>query len=67
MSSWENQAAAFEKIYDQHGRIDIVFANAGITEKGSLLPDKKEDSTKGPTKPNLATLNVNLIGVIYCK
>jgi len=64
VSSWESQAAVFEKIYTQQGRIDVVFANAGITEKGSLLPDK--DSSKGPTKPNLATVNVNFIGVIYC-
>lgn len=41
-----------------------MFANAGITEKGSLLPTKGEEA---PSKPDLATLNVNLVGVIYCK
>ncbi|KAJ6088546.1 hypothetical protein N7486_009807 [Penicillium sp. IBT 16267x] len=63
VSSWESQAAVFEKIFTQHGRVDIVFANAGITEKGSLLP--QDGAGNGPVKPNLATLNVNLIGVIY--
>ncbi|KAJ5825357.1 hypothetical protein N7474_002495 [Penicillium riverlandense] len=66
VSSWDSQAAAFEKIHAQQGRIDIVFANAGITEKGSLLPSKNPDGArKGPVKPNLATLNVNLVGLIY--
>jgi NAD(P)-dependent dehydrogenase (short-subunit alcohol dehydrogenase family) len=65
VSSWESQAAVFGKIYEQQGRIDIVFANAGITEKGNLLPEKGD--SKGPTKPNLATVNVNFVGVIYCK
>ncbi|KAE8366146.1 hypothetical protein BDV27DRAFT_156226 [Aspergillus caelatus] len=64
VSSWESQTAVFEKVYAEQGRIDIVFANAGITEKGSLLP-AKHDGNEGPPKPNLATLNVNLVGAIY--
>ncbi|KAJ5919153.1 hypothetical protein N7466_010096 [Penicillium verhagenii] len=64
VSSWESQAAVFEKIFHQQGRIDMVFANAGITERGSLLPSK---DGKGPVKPNLGTLNVNLVGTIYCE
>ena len=63
VSSWESQAAAFEEVYNQQGRIDHVFANAGITEKGKLIV-KDEDK---PSKPDLATLNVNLVGVMYCK
>ncbi|KAJ5946107.1 hypothetical protein N7454_002946 [Penicillium verhagenii] len=62
VSSWESQAAVFEKVFHQQGRIDMVFANAGITERGSLLPSK---DGQGPVKPNLGTLNVNLVGTIY--
>ncbi|KAJ5732483.1 hypothetical protein N7493_003964 [Penicillium malachiteum] len=65
VSSWESQAEVFEKIFDQQGRIDIVFANAGITEHGSLLPPKDGDLSTGPSKPSLATVNVNLVGAIY--
>lgn len=65
VSSWESQAVAFERVYTQQGRIDIVFANAGITEKGSLLPEMTGTSN-GPVKPNLATVNVNFVGCIYC-
>jgi NAD(P)-dependent dehydrogenase (short-subunit alcohol dehydrogenase family) len=64
VSSWESQAAAFEKIYAQQGRVDIVFANAGISKEGNLLPAKGDAA---PVKPNLTTMNVNLVGVIYSK
>ena len=63
VSSWESQAAAFENVVAQQGRVDVVFANAGITEKGSLMPEKDGK----PTKPELATINVNFIGVLYSK
>ncbi|KAJ5249106.1 hypothetical protein N7468_000557 [Penicillium chermesinum] len=65
VSSWESQAAAFENVYKNQDRIDIVFANAGITEKGSILIHEEGSQDQGPTKPNLATLNVNLIGTLY--
>jgi NAD(P)-dependent dehydrogenase (short-subunit alcohol dehydrogenase family) len=61
VSSWESQAAAFERVFAQQGRVDVVFANAGITEKGSLLPEKDGKLTK----PELATINVNFVGVVY--
>lgn len=64
VSSWESQAAAFEKTYTQQGRVDIVFANAGISREGNLLPVKGDSP---PVKPNLTTMNVNLVGVIYSK
>jgi NAD(P)-dependent dehydrogenase (short-subunit alcohol dehydrogenase family) len=63
VSSWESQAAAFENVVAQQGRVDVVFANAGITEKGSLLPEKDGKLTR----PELATINVNFVGVLYSK
>ncbi|GAM37647.1 short-chain dehydrogenase [Talaromyces pinophilus] len=63
VSSWESQAAAFKEVVQQQGRVDYVVANAGITEKGDLLA--KEAETEEPSKPVLATLDVNLTGVIY--
>lgn len=64
VSSWDSQATAFEKIKAKQGRIDVVFANAGISKEGNLLPAKGD---AGPVKPNLTTMNVNLVGVIYSK
>ncbi|QKX59957.1 uncharacterized protein TRUGW13939_07099 [Talaromyces rugulosus] len=61
VASWESQAAAFEDVVKHQGRVDYVFANAGVTERGTLI-DKNEEK---PSKPVLATLDVNLSGVIY--
>ncbi|KAL4898720.1 hypothetical protein BDV59DRAFT_197598 [Aspergillus ambiguus] len=61
-SSWEAQAAVFEKVYAERERIDVVFANAGITEKGSVLDGLH---AAAPVKPTTVTLDVNFLGVIY--
>jgi NAD(P)-dependent dehydrogenase (short-subunit alcohol dehydrogenase family) len=63
VSSWESQHHAFEEVYKEYGSIDVVFANAGITEHGQVIDFDEET----PSAPNLATLNVNLIGVLFCK
>jgi NAD(P)-dependent dehydrogenase (short-subunit alcohol dehydrogenase family) len=63
VSLWESQYAAFKEVHDEYGSIDIMIANAGITEIGKLVDFNEEIASA----PNLATLNVNLIGVLYCK
>lgn len=72
ISSWDSQAATFKAVYHQEagGRIDVVMANAGISEQGasSLLAwDEGEGEEDEPTQPRLRTLDVNLVGTIYCK
>ena len=66
VASWDEQAAAFKQTYDEHGgRIDIVMVNAGISEQGATtLVDLAEET---PSPPMLRTLDVNLIGTIYCE
>lgn len=64
VSSWEDQAAAFEQIYKEHGRIDIVMANAGISEQGKSSMVKDEGDV--PVKPATKSIEVNFLGVIYC-
>ncbi|TLD11769.1 hypothetical protein PspLS_11645 [Pyricularia sp. CBS 133598] len=63
VSSWKEQAEAFALVYMAHGRIDYVFANAGIAEGMSnalaiIHPDT-------PQEPYLKSVAVNLNGVIY--
>jgi hypothetical protein len=53
----------FEEVYKEVGSIDYVFANAGVSEIGTFL--EKNDGE--PTKPNLRTLEINLLGSLYCK
>ncbi|RYP48887.1 hypothetical protein DL768_005311 [Monosporascus sp. mg162] len=63
ISSWQNQASAFKEAYQQAGGIDVVMANAGISEQGkSNLAALDEDE---PSEPRLRILDVNLTGTIY--
>lgn len=64
VSSWEDQAAAFEQIYREHGRIDIVMANAGISEQGQSSIVKVEEDA--PVKPDTRSIDVNFLGALYC-
>ncbi|KAH7462861.1 hypothetical protein FOMA001_g18333 [Fusarium oxysporum f. sp. matthiolae] len=64
LSSWEGQNAVFDHVYREHGnRIDIVIANAGISDPlvGALdcIP------TDFPRKPNLRMQEINMNEVIY--
>lgn len=60
VASWDSQAAAFEDVVNSQGRVDIVFANAGVAEKGAFM----EPSDK-PTKPNMLSCDINFYGVLY--
>ena len=49
---------------NKYGKIDHVFANAGIAPTTSLL-EEDVDSSGDLLPPNLKTLNVNLTGCLY--
>ncbi|KAB5580384.1 hypothetical protein GE09DRAFT_1279303 [Coniochaeta sp. 2T2.1] len=65
VSSWSDLLALFEAGYSKFGSLDIVLANAGVGERGDLLEDKYDSATGKLEPPELQTLNVNLLGVIY--
>lgn len=67
VASWDAQMAVFQAVYARHGRIDVVCANAGISESGasSVLTTADAAATGEPVKPELKTLDVNLTGTIY--
>jgi hypothetical protein len=50
-------------VYKETGAIDVVFANAGVSEVGTFLAKEEEE----PTRPNLKTLDINLLGTLYCE
>ncbi|TXC06194.1 hypothetical protein FocTR4_00010867 [Fusarium oxysporum f. sp. cubense] len=64
VSSWEGQYAVFEQVYREHEtRIDIVIANAGISDP--IVGALDCTPTEFPRKPNLRMQDINLNGVIY--
>ncbi|RGP72190.1 hypothetical protein FSPOR_2862 [Fusarium sporotrichioides] len=64
VSSWEGQYAVFDQAYREHGdRIDIVIANAGISDP--VVGALDCTPTEFPRKPQLRMQDINLNGVIY--
>ncbi|GAA6009499.1 hypothetical protein JCM10207_003804 [Rhodosporidiobolus poonsookiae] len=64
VSKWADQVALFEHAEQKYDRIDIVFANAGIYERGNLLESKTTAEGK-LEEPTLETLDVDVRGSIY--
>lgn len=56
--SWEDQQNLFEYAFNRFNGLDIVVANAGVTERGFAFTDDLE-------KPQLMTLNINLTAQFY--
>ncbi|KAJ5746590.1 hypothetical protein N7520_011772 [Penicillium odoratum] len=62
VSNYNQQATVFDKIFTEAGRLDFVFANAGIAEK----PDSFYSAHDGiPPEPKLDTIGINLNGIIH--
>ncbi|EME44180.1 hypothetical protein DOTSEDRAFT_53364 [Dothistroma septosporum NZE10] len=61
-ADWASQLAAFRRILQEFGRIDYVFAIAGIGER-KWIPN--DPSSTDFAKPDLSPLDVDLSGVLY--
>lgn len=67
VTSWPSQLALFEKAIETFGRIDHVFANAGIGGTDNFCTDVLDADGK-LMPPNMKTMDINLTGCIYtCK
>jgi len=62
---WADQLAVFKSAISSSpsGRVDIVIANAGISEGDSVFFNDVE--AEEPEEPKLNVVNVNLVGVMY--
>lgn len=65
VADYDSQAKCFQEAWDKHGRLDLVCANAGIGDQGSLFILNHRDSDTIPPKPNLSCTDVNVKGVYY--
>jgi NAD(P)-dependent dehydrogenase (short-subunit alcohol dehydrogenase family) len=64
VTSYESLSGAFEAVFKAEGRLDFVFANAGIVERHSFYEIPKTEGAAPPPPPNLLTLDINLNAVV---
>jgi len=62
VSSYASQAKAFSSTWEKFGRIDFVFANAGILDFADFYT---QQASLPPPEPSLITSHVNYDGAIY--
>lgn len=72
VSLYRDLATTFQAIFQRHGRLDFVFANAGVIEKTNFyarLPELSSSSSSSslegpPEPPDLRILDADLNGVV---
>ncbi|KAI1073954.1 3-beta-hydroxysteroid dehydrogenase [Whalleya microplaca] len=62
VASWSHLHPAFDAVFKAEGRLDFVFANAGVMEKGNFY--EKHDITAPIPPPQDINIDVNLKGII---
>lgn len=62
VNDYSQLVAAFEATFNQSGRIDFVYANAGIVEKDNFYED--HDLSKPPPEPNQLSIDINFKAVV---
>lgn len=67
VTDWQSQVHLFRETIrlSPHGGIDTVVANAGIASNTDIFSHQEGLETANPPPPDLATLSVNLTGVVY--
>ncbi|KDR75085.1 hypothetical protein GALMADRAFT_248973 [Galerina marginata CBS 339.88] len=63
VTKFEEQAEMFELAMKKYGSVDVVVPNAGVAEVGSF--QTLEFKGGKAVKPTMATMEVNLYGVLY--
>lgn len=65
VTKWDDQAAAFVATFKKWGRIDLVWANAGIGDRIDFTKPVEEDASGAPPKPDVLVIDICLYGVVY--
>ena len=63
ITNYDALAAIFQKVFDSEGRLDFVFANAGIVERFNFYESLPMD--KPPPPPDTTVLEINLKAVVW--
>ncbi|ORY06910.1 hypothetical protein BCR34DRAFT_543058 [Clohesyomyces aquaticus] len=62
VTDYSSLTSAFENAFKISGRLDFVFANAGIVERDNFY--EKHDLSKPPPEPNQLSIDINLKAVV---
>jgi 15-hydroxyprostaglandin dehydrogenase (NAD) len=66
VTNYEQQADAFVQTWNKWGRLDFVFANAGIGDRMNFYAPAKEFLPNGaPAKPNELVIDICLNAMVY--
>lgn len=65
VTKWFSLTDLFSATFSRYGRIDIVFANAGVGEVEDMLADEWDDKQE-LKEPKYTVLDINLKGVLSC-
>lgn len=61
---WADLVTLFKKTIELYGRVDHVFANAGVLPRAEYLATKVDSTTGDLLEPSHMTFDVNLRGVV---
>ncbi|OQV04118.1 hypothetical protein CLAIMM_09057 isoform 1 [Cladophialophora immunda] len=65
VTSYEEQAQAFTATWRRWNRLDLVFANAGISDRTDIIEPAEERDDGAPPEPDTLVMDVCLRGVVY--
>jgi 15-hydroxyprostaglandin dehydrogenase (NAD) len=65
VSSWDEQATLFQQAYEWQGRLDFCALNAGIDDRDDIFNSITGDPSKPPRKPNMKTIDIDLLAPYY--
>lgn len=63
VTSWADLSELFSKIHNKLGRIDILYANAGIGKRTDFL-NLEQDDKGNLVQPDMQTLEINLMAIV---
>lgn len=68
VTKYSDLAAAFQSMFQQHGKLDFVFANAGVIERTNFYTTPQAENDRDvcpPPEPDLPSIDADLKGVVF--
>ncbi|MCJ1299960.1 hypothetical protein MMC08_002754 [Hypocenomyce scalaris] len=65
ITDYDQQARAYQEVWDKYGRLDALLANAGITDRSSVYILNHRGREEIPPKPDTTVIDVLYTAVVY--